>query len=273
MKKNPVEIAKEYARGWIRHDALKIADLFDEDGIYIDPLLNRELNQSEIAEHATRYFSLFPDLSFEGVGDFTENNDLIATQWVMSGTNKADSTGGGPGLSIAIPGTDFIRVDKGRILSVHAYFDHRKIPVSIRNGFEPSVLTQERKPNEKYSKSALSREKAKLIRNEIESIMREKLLYRESGFGLEDLARLLKLSTNHVSQVINAGFGKNFHDYINGLRVQEAKALLTGPERNNRSILDIAMQVGFGSKSTFNAAFKRFTDQTPTQFIKSKRSD
>lgn len=271
MNENSIEIAKEYARGWIRRDPQKIADLFNKNGIYIDPLLNRELIQSEIAEHAAHYFALFPDLSFAGVGDFTEKDGLIATRWIMSGTNSVGNKGGKSGFSMEIPGADFIRVETGRILSVHAYFDHRKIPEAIRNGFDQSASSQQSKVTEKYAKSALSIEKRAVIKCEIDRFMNERLLHRECGFGLEALARLVKVSTNHVSQVINTEFGQNFHDYVNGFRIREAKALLVDPARPDQSILDIALQVGFGSKSTFNAVFKKLTNQTPTQFIKANR--
>jgi len=61
-------------------------------------------------------------------------------------------------------------------------------------------------------------------------------------------------------------FGRNFCDFINVYRIEESKRLLSDPVRGERSILDIAYEVGFNSKSTFNSAFKKYTGMKPSEF-------
>ena len=58
----------------------------------------------------------------------------------------------------------------------------------------------------------------------------------------------------------------SFYDYVNGLRVEAVKATLARPQSNGRSVLDIALECGFGSKSTFNAAFRKATGMAPSAY-------
>ncbi len=69
-----------------------------------------------------------------------------------------------------------------------------------------------------------------------------------------------------LSQVINIGFQQNYYDLINSLRIAEAKRMISTPSTQNLKIIAIAYDVGFNSKSTFNAAFKKHAGMTPTQY-------
>jgi AraC-like DNA-binding protein len=80
--------------------------------------------------------------------------------------------------------------------------------------------------------------------------------------SLPKLARAVGLSPNQLSYILNHHVGQNFFDYVNGARIEEARAVLIAePER---TILDVALSVGFNSKSTFNLAFKKLTGDTPS---------
>jgi AraC-like DNA-binding protein len=65
--------------------------------------------------------------------------------------------------------------------------------------------------------------------------------------------------------MLNEHFHKNFSDYINSLRIEEAKKILQDPA-NNKTILEILYETGFNSKASFNAYFKKETGLTPTEF-------
>lgn len=73
---------------------------------------------------------------------------------------------------------------------------------------------------------------------------------------------------NELSGVINEFSGGNFYNLINRLRIEKSKELLISPA--NRTILDIAYEVGFNNKATFNSAFKKYTKMTPSGYKKSK---
>jgi AraC-like DNA-binding protein len=81
---------------------------------------------------------------------------------------------------------------------------------------------------------------------------------------LADLATRLKISTHQLSQVINEGLGKNFFEMTAEYRVQEAQARLR--DQPHLKVEEIAEQVGYLSKSSFNTAFKKITGQTPSEW-------
>jgi AraC-like DNA-binding protein len=74
---------------------------------------------------------------------------------------------------------------------------------------------------------------------------------------------------NYISQALNQGLGQNFFEFVNGFRVAAAECCLADPP-DKRTILEVALACGFGSKSTFNAVFKRMTDRTPSQYLTSR---
>lgn len=82
---------------------------------------------------------------------------------------------------------------------------------------------------------------------------------------LYDLAADMKISTHHLSEVINAGCQSNFYDFINGYRVKECMAQLADVH-NHKYISQIMYECGFNSKSVFNTVFKRAMGQTPSEF-------
>jgi AraC-like DNA-binding protein len=92
-------------------------------------------------------------------------------------------------------------------------------------------------------------------------------LYREPALTIAQVARRSGYPEYLVSAVINRRFGGTFWDYINRLRVEAVRAQLADGA-DTRTILDIAYDCGFTSKSTFNAAFKRQEGETPSSYRK-----
>jgi AraC-like DNA-binding protein len=80
--------------------------------------------------------------------------------------------------------------------------------------------------------------------------------------SLPKLARAVGVTPNQLSYVLNQHLGQSFFDFVNRARIAEARAVLV--LEPDRTILDIALSVGFNSKSTFNLAFKKITDETPS---------
>ncbi len=93
-----------------------------------------------------------------------------------------------------------------------------------------------------------------------------KQLYKIPRLSLRQVAEALQLVERDVSRAINLGSGNNFNDYINQLRIEAIKPELL--QAQNRSILDIAMDNGFNSKSSFNQVFKQQMQMTPGQYIR-----
>ena len=88
---------------------------------------------------------------------------------------------------------------------------------------------------------------------------------------LTELAEQLGMTRNELSSIINSEYGENFYSFVNLRRVEEAKRLLADPDKAHFTILSLAYEAGFPSKSTFHSAFKKSTGLTPTQFRKNLR--
>jgi len=100
-------------------------------------------------------------------------------------------------------------------------------------------------------------------------LMKENMPYKDPEINLIKLANMMNVTPHQLSYVINTGFNENFFRYINHFRVETAKKLISGEQMNNYSLLGIAFESGFNSKTAFNNTFKKFTNQTPSEYKKS----
>lgn len=130
----------------------------------------------------------------------------------------------------------------------------------------PPQSAEETGQTEKYKKSALTAEQSDEILARLTTVMEKEKPYLEMGLTLPDLSKKLDVSPHHLSQVINDKLNKSFFDFINEYRVQETKKALFSSKAERFSILGIAMDAGFNSKSAFYNAFKKHTGMTPSQF-------
>lgn len=130
---------------------------------------------------------------------------------------------------------------------------------------QSSLLTQQQ-PTEKYANSSLrTNDKSELLKK-ISSLMEKDKPYLNNLFSLPDLARQVGAPTHHVSQVLNELKNQTFFELIATYRIQAAQELLSKPEAQQLKIEEIAEQVGYNSKSSFNTAFKKITGMTPSAF-------
>ena len=96
--------------------------------------------------------------------------------------------------------------------------------------------------------------------------------FLDGKLTLSQVAQNLGISNNHLSQVINENLGKNFYDFVNGYRVALVKEEIANPRKAHLTLLAIAYESGFSSKSSFNEVFKKFTGLTPSQYQKQLNS-
>src|SRR5687768_3036279 len=122
----------------------------------------------------------------------------------------------------------------------------------------------------KYARSALDLPARMRIRRKLGEAMTASRLHRDSGVTLRGLCEALKENPHYVSQVINQDLGTTFYDLIKKHRIQDALAALI--DEPDKTVLDIALAVGFNSKSTFNAAFRQQAGMTPREFRNSRKS-
>ncbi|MCX6581187.1 MAG: helix-turn-helix domain-containing protein [Candidatus Aminicenantes bacterium] len=128
------------------------------------------------------------------------------------------------------------------------------------------------KPGEpKYKTSALLPETVEQVLPRLLQLMEKEKVFLKADLNLKSLAQRLNVHYNYLSQIINERLSQSFNDFINSYRIQEAKKKLLDPAEDNKTILDIAYDTGFYSKSVFNTAFKKFTGMTPSEFKRDKK--
>lgn len=137
---------------------------------------------------------------------------------------------------------------------------------------KPAPVVTEDKSKRKYLKSGLTTERSEELWVQLRALMDKKSPFLDSDLSLSQLAKLMSLSNDHLTQVINNHSKKNFYDFINDYRIEAAKRLLVAVSDKPRSLLHIALDCGFNSQSTFSTRFKRETGETPSQFRRSAKS-
>lgn len=130
-----------------------------------------------------------------------------------------------------------------------------------QSGFfkQPSLAEQQ-----KYKSSSLTPEQQQQLLTRLKETMSSSKPFLEPDFSLPELAEQMKVTVHQLSQVINEGLGKSFFEMTAEYRIEEAKRLLR--EQANIKIEEIAGQVGYNSKSSFNTSFKKITGKTPSEW-------
>lgn len=93
-------------------------------------------------------------------------------------------------------------------------------------------------------------------------------LYLDPSLTLSALSDNIGINTHELSYVLNNGVGKNFYQFINELRTEEAKSLLLSEDTKHLDMFGVAIRAGFNSKTTFYTTFKKATKLTPKEYIK-----
>ncbi len=115
-------------------------------------------------------------------------------------------------------------------------------------------------------KKLISDEKLLQIKTSLIEIMQDEKPFLNQELTLIILANNLKISAHNLSFAINESFNENFNQFVNRYRIEEAKKMILDPKMNHLSISGIGYEVGFNSKSVFNATFKKLENCTPLQY-------
>lgn len=118
--------------------------------------------------------------------------------------------------------------------------------------------------DKKYKNSSLNNDERDRLAGAIELIMTTQKPYLNSDFSLPMLAQASRSSVHSISQVINEKFEKSFFEWLAEYRIAEAKTILK--KSPHLKIEEVAEQVGYNSKSSFNTTFKKITGLTPSEF-------
>lgn len=154
----------------------------------------------------------------------------------------------------------------GRRMSATGIFGQAQRPVDSSDpATSPDLPTAG-----KYSRSSLARTRQVEIASRLDATMCADSLHRDPLLSLPSLAARISVTPNHLSQVLNEHLGQSFFDYVNLRRVEDA---VTRIRTTDQPILTIAFDVGFNSRSTFNAAVKKHTGRPPSAFRRELQAD
>ena len=122
----------------------------------------------------------------------------------------------------------------------------------------------------KYKKSGLKPEQAKQYQQQLIHFMNKAEIWKDPELSIAKLGHQTNIPKHHITQTLNEDMGKNFYNFVNEYRVEAAKKLLVSPEFASWSIVAIAYECGFNSKTAFNNFFKKYTGMTPSEFKRGK---
>lgn len=245
------EFVASYFDAWNQHDPEGVADHLSADGIYRDVPQNAQRNHDELIEHLDNFFRHYRH-RYELIGDILGNGNTVAFQYRMVPTK--------PGSQSVYRGAEFITLLEDSATFIDDYYD-------APDGFGPQVgsVNDGRARRRKYAKSGLTDRRMQAYMQTLDRVMGDDEAYLDPEMTLPALAERVGCSINHLSQVINAGFGMSFFDYLNQYRVRRAKRILDTLD-DHAAVLKVAYSVGFNSNSAFYTAFKKRVGMTPAQY-------
>jgi AraC-like DNA-binding protein len=125
----------------------------------------------------------------------------------------------------------------------------------------------------KYAKSGLQEEAVDALHQSLVQLMQVEQPFKNADLTLADLAKTLNTHPNYLSQVINDKEGMNFNEYLNQKRLFTFQELALDPQKRQYTLLALAYESGFNSKSAFNRYFKKATGTSPSAWLMEKSGD
>lgn len=120
----------------------------------------------------------------------------------------------------------------------------------------------------KYQNSGLNEKELLQIHEQLKLMLRDEKPYLNPELTLTELAGLVNTHPNKLSQAINQFEQKSFYDLINEMRIREFLERVMQPENKKYTFISLAYDCGFNSKASFNRNFKKYTDKTPSDYLK-----
>jgi AraC-like DNA-binding protein len=144
-------------------------------------------------------------------------------------------------------------------------YQRMKFPESIKNKEQLESISI--RPLAPTNSALLSEKEIDLHLEQLGRLISEEI-YTDPSLSLRKLAERIDLHSNKLSWLINEHIGKNFNEYINAFRLQKFKENALNPRNSHLTLLALAYESGFNSKTAFNAFFKKMEGTTPRNWVK-----
>lgn len=148
--------------------------------------------------------------------------------------------------------------------------DYQVYEKAATNYFHEETAIDE--AEKKYKNSGLTANDIDAIHSKLIQLLEEEKPFVNPNLTLNELAKMLEIHPNYLSQVINSKEEKNFYELINEKRIDEFVKKLENPENKQYTLLAIAYECGFNSKASFNRNFKKYFEVTPSEYQKKLES-
>ncbi|MEM9920003.1 MAG: helix-turn-helix domain-containing protein [Bacteroidota bacterium] len=149
--------------------------------------------------------------------------------------------------------------------------EHVRFQKLIQATFDPSRLPTDEvptAPDKARKKQVLSAKEIDYYLKALKDLVERQEIFTDPSLTLKGLAEQIALHPNKLSHLINEQLGKNFNEYINRYRLAAFKAKARQPENSHLTLLGLAYESGFNSKTVFNAFFKKQEGMTPRAWLK-----
>lgn len=179
----------------------------------------------------------------------------------------------------------YFGIKQGRVFSQNTSGPLKESTLTVNRNYKESSLKytenvrnidlttlNENSDSSKYQKSTLSEQDVSSIHERLMHLMAEQKPFKNPDLTLNELAGILEIHPNNLSQVINSKEKKSFYDLINEKRVEEFIKLISQPSNLQYTLLAISFDCGFNSKASFNRNFKKYTGLTPRDYLKHQRA-
>lgn len=172
-------------------------------------------------------------------------------------------------VNISMNGELFVAIFLTIFVFLLSYIGLRQTAVFIDYQIAPTTaISISPKTVVKYKNTGLDSKHSEKEYKKVLAFMHEHKPYLDAQITLLKLSELVQIPSNQLSQIINQNAHQNFFSFINSFRIAEVIGDIQKGKHKQQTLLALALSAGFNSKSSFNRAFKKITQQTPSAYIK-----
>ncbi len=147
-------------------------------------------------------------------------------------------------------------------------YRQKQLSVNLWTPHLNSDLKPIQNQSDKYKKSGLKQNQADNYLKQLIDTMNNSMIWKDKELSIIKLSEVTKIPKHYISQILNEKMNKNFFTFVNEYRTEYAMKIIKSPEYKDYSMVEIAEESGFNSKTVFNTFFKKYTGMTPSEFKK-----